>query len=181
MNRNLMRWGIATLLLVLGALAAGAQQKVQRYKELPNFHQVNERLYRGGQPKEGGLEQLAALGIKTILNLRGAGDGADREAAAAKTLGMRYINLPLSNVGRPSDEQMARALEILDDPANAPVFVHCKRGSDRTGVLIAAYRIRHDGWTDAQAIEEANRHGMGMIQFRKRGYISDYYKRKTAE
>ncbi len=169
------------VLLALSALVAGAQEKAHRYRELPNFHQVNERLYRGGQPKEGGLERLAALGVKTIVNLRGAGEGANNEGAEAKALGMRYFSLPMPNLGRPADEQMAQALEILDDPANAPVFVHCKRGADRTGVLIAAYRIKHDGWTSEQAIEEANRHGLGMIQFRKRGYISDYYKLKSAK
>ncbi|MBO0722086.1 MAG: dual specificity protein phosphatase family protein, partial [Blastocatellia bacterium] len=59
---------------------------------------------------------------------------------------------------------------------NAPVFVHCRRGSDRTGVIIALYRIKQDGWTAEQAIKEANLYGMGFIQFRKRQYINDYYK-----
>lgn len=181
MKRVSTRWGIAALFVALSAFITGAQEKAQRYKELPNFHQVNERLYRGGQPKDGGLERLAALGVKTIVNLRGAGDGTTGEEAKARTLGMRFVSLPMPNVGRPTGEQIARALEIIDDPANAPVFVHCKRGADRTGVLIAAYRIKHDGWTDEQAITEANRHGMGFIQFRKRDFLSDYYKDQKRE
>ncbi|MGH9840239.1 MAG: fused DSP-PTPase phosphatase/NAD kinase-like protein [Blastocatellia bacterium] len=181
MKRDFRQWAVAALFVAISAFISGAQEKAQRHKELPNFHQVNERLYRGGQPKTGGLELLATMGVKTILNLRGAGEGTNGEEAKARALGMQFVSLPMPNVGRPTDEQIARALEILDDPANTPVFVHCKRGADRTGVLIAAYRIKREGWTDRQAIEEANRHGMGMIQFRKRDFLSDYYKEQKRE
>src|SRR5262245_12510438 len=176
MRIDLRQWGITVLLLALSFWAFPAQQTEPRYDGLPNFHRVNEHLFRGGQPKRDGLKKLSELGIKTILNLRGESEETNGEEAEAKKLGMHYFNLPMSNLGRPTDEQVSRALAILDDPENGPVFVHCKLGADRTGAIIAVYRIKHDGWTAEQAMEEANRCGMGRIQFRKRGYISDYYK-----
>jgi protein tyrosine/serine phosphatase len=159
-------------------LTAAAQQAEPRYEELPNFHRVDEQLYRGGQPKKGGLKILATLGIKTIVNLRGESDDTREEEAEAVGLGMRYINIPMSSAGRPSDEQVNRALGIVDETKDGPVFIHCRRGSDRTGAVIAIYRIVHDGWTAKQAIDEANRYGMGFIQFKKRDYIKDYYEKQ---
>ena len=69
----------------------------------------------------------------------------------------------------------------LDARENWPVFVHCQRGADRTGVVIAAYRISHEKWTDEQAITEAKRFGLAVVQFRKKDYISDYYKRRSKD
>ena len=60
---------------------------------------------------------------------------------------------------------------------NQPVFVHCKRGSDRTGTVIAVYRMRNDGWTDDEAIKEAKKFGFGWWQFWMKDYIEDYYKK----
>ena len=83
-----------------------------------------------------------------------------------------------SSLGRPTDEQVERALAVIDARENWPVFVHCQRGADRTGVIIAVYRILRDKWTAEQAIDEAKRFGMAGLQFRKKDYISDYYKRR---
>jgi uncharacterized protein (TIGR01244 family) len=145
---------------------------------LPNFHQVNENLYRGAQPQSGGLKKLSELGIKTIINLRGASEETQKQQAEAEASGMRYFSIPLSSIGRPKDHEVERALAIIDARENWPVFVHCKRGADRTGVIIAAYRISHEQWTAEQATTEAKRLGLASIQFRKKGYISDYYKRR---
>src|SRR5262249_41242355 len=181
MSRDLKRSIVIAFLLAIGALAITARQADPRYEQLPNFHQVNERLFRGGQPKQGGLKKLSELGIKTIINLRGESEGTNEQEVEAKKLGMHYFNVPMSNLGRPTDEQVSRALAIIDDPENGPVFVHCRRGADRTGAIIAAYRIKHDGWTADQAMEEANRYGMSRFQFRKRDYISDYYKQQSQQ
>ena len=163
---------MAVLSLVIAA------QENRSYKELPNFHQVNENLYRGAQPQSGGLKKLSELGIKTIINLRGASEETRKRQAEAEASGMRYFNIPLSSIGRPKDNEVERALAIIDARENWPVFVHCKRGADRTGVIIAAYRISREQWTAEQATTEAKRLGMASIQFRKKGYISDYYKRR---
>jgi protein tyrosine/serine phosphatase len=81
----------------------------------------------------------------------------------------------MSGLGQPSEAQIKRALQIIDASENAPVFIHCQRGSDRTGVIVAVYRMSRDGWTADQALDEANRFGMGFIQFQKREYIKDYF------
>jgi uncharacterized protein (TIGR01244 family) len=163
---------MAVLSLVIAA------QENRSYRELPNFHQVNENLYRGAQPQRGGLKKLSELGIKTVINLRGASQETRNEQAEAEASGIRYFNIPMPSLGRPADEHVERALAIIDAQENWPVFVHCKRGADRTGVVIAAYRISREQWTKEQAIAEARRFGMALIQFRKQNYISDYYERR---
>jgi tyrosine-protein phosphatase SIW14 len=163
------------LTLALFSFLVIAQQPESSHKELPNFHRVDENLYRGGQPKTGGLKKLAELGIKTIINLRGDSDDTRAEGREALRLGMRYFSIPMSPAGRPTDEQVRRAIEIIKEKEKGPVFVHCRRGSDRTGAIVAIYRIEKDGWTAERAIEEANRYGLGFIQFRKRDYVKDYF------
>lgn len=174
------RWPglLAAMALLLLGIAA---QENRSYDNLPNFHQVNENLYRGAQPQRGGLKKLSELGIKTVINLRGASQETRNEQAEAEASGMRYFNIPMPSLGRPTDEQIERALAIIDARENWPVFVHCKRGADRTGVVMAVYRISREQWTEEQAIAEAKRFGMASIQFRKRDYISDYYEQRRRD
>jgi len=148
-------------------------------KDLPNFNRVNDTLYRGGQPTPRGLKSLKQLGIKTIINLRDDDDRARAEQNDAVAEGFRYFNLPLDRYGRPSDKQVAAILSIINAADNQPVFVHCHRGADRTGTIIAIYRIDHDGWSSEKAKEEAKSFGMGFWQTRMKDYVSDYYRRKT--
>ncbi|HEY8461137.1 MAG TPA: tyrosine-protein phosphatase [Blastocatellia bacterium] len=178
MTIRLGRWHALLAAIAVLSLAAAAQEDRSLKETLPNFHQVNENLYRGAQPRRGGVKKLSELGIKTIVNLRGASDDTRKEQAEAEASGMRYFNIPMSSLGRPADEQVERALAVIDARENWPVFVHCKRGADRTGVIIAAYRISRDRWTAEQAVAEAKRFGLAFIQFGKKSYISDYYRRR---
>jgi protein tyrosine/serine phosphatase len=171
---------ISTALALLIAVSATRAQDEAKYKELPNFHQINANLYRGGQPKEGGFQRLAGLGIKTVVNLRDSDERAMAEEKEARAAGLRYFNVPLDNFGKPGDEKIDRALALINAPENQPVFVHCKRGSDRTGTVIAIYRISHDGWTSEQAKAEAKRYGIGFWQVGMKDYIRDYYERRSA-
>lgn len=182
--------GVIALALLVSATTTAHSQATQtgqtertsrtsRYEELPNFHQVTAQLYRGAQPRRDGIKQLAALGIKTVINLRAADDDARTEERAAVALGLRYFNVPMSDFGRPTDAQVERVMQIIDAPENQPVFVHCKRGADRTGTIFAVYRITHDGWTSGQAKAEANRYGMRPWQFEMKDYITDYYTART--
>lgn len=141
---------------------------------LPNFRRVNERLFRGGQPREGGLALLAAQGIDTIVNLRGRGDAVAAEEAEARALGLRFFSVEMPRWGRPTKEQVTRVLELIRAPKNGRVFVHCKDGVDRTGTVVACYRITHEGWTAKRALDEARDAGMRWVQFWMRDYVGDY-------
>jgi protein tyrosine/serine phosphatase len=165
---------VPAALLAFSLVASAALAGEPRYPELPNFHVVNEKLYRGAQPRQGGLQRLGQLGVKTIINLRGEDDQTRAEETEAKSLGLSYFSIPMPGLSRPTVEQISKVMEIIDDPANAPVFVHCKRGSDRTGTVIAVYRISHEGWSHGKAILEARRFGLSWIQFGMKDYISDY-------
>ena len=144
---------------------------------LPRFQQVSERLFRGGQPREGGINKLRELGINTVINLRGASDSTRAEEAEVRASGLNYFNIALPNWARPQDSRVARILEVIDAPESGRVFVHCKDGVDRTGLIVALYRMTHDGWTSAQALAEAERHGMRRTQFWMRDYAEDYAER----
>lgn len=167
----------ASFAVLIGASVVGAQDDV-KYRELPNFHKINGTLYRGGQPRDKGFEVLAGLGVKTVINLRDDDERARAEEKEVLATGLRYFNVPLDDLfGRPSEERMEHILSIINEPENQPVFVHCRRGADRTGTVIAVYRISQDGWTGKEAMSEAKRHGMGFWVIGMKDYISDYYRR----
>ncbi|MEW6736038.1 MAG: tyrosine-protein phosphatase [Acidobacteriota bacterium] len=117
-----------------------------------NFGQVDDRLYRGGQPKPDEYRQLAALGIKTIVDLRN--DPEKYESSAAEAAGLRYIHIPMSAKHPPTDGQVEEFLKTIDEPVNGKVFVHCAGGRHRTGVMVAAYRFEFYQWNSQQAYDE---------------------------
>ena len=143
--------------------------------ELSNFHQVNAGLYRGAQPRAGGLRRLKSLGVRTILNLRGGDAETRAEGDEARQLGLRYYNVALPDLSAPSDKNVEQALAIINQAENQPVFVHCHHGEDRTGTIIACYRISHDGWTATDARKEAETFGMSSLQRGMKRYIDKFY------
>ena len=161
--------------------AAGAAGKTESYPELPNFHRVDDKLFRGGQPREGGLARLKSLGVQTILDLRYERGKGRVEAAEAKALGMNYVQIPMYGLLRPTHAQIAKALEVIRDPANGPVFVHCERGSDRTGVVVGCYRVASAQWPAQRAIDEAMGHGMYKAEWAKRSYIRSFSARAAGQ
>ncbi|HUB82187.1 MAG TPA: tyrosine-protein phosphatase [Bryobacteraceae bacterium] len=128
---------------------------LQAADQLNNFEQVSDTLCRGAQPSEDGFRELAKMGVHTDLDLRGEGGRASREAEVVTSLGMKYVHIPLDGFQAPTADQVKKIFAILDDPAAGKVFVHCRRGADRTGTVLAMYRIEHDHWTNERALEEA--------------------------
>ncbi len=129
-------------------------------------------MYRGGQPSTDALADLKQLGVATIVDLRG-GSPVKREKLAAEALGFHFVNYPLSGVFAPHDKDIAAILKILETVPK-PVFVHCWKGDDRTGVVLACWRIRHDGWSNARALDEVQRYHMSHFEIGMKGYIKRY-------
>ena len=142
---------------------------------VPNFHQVNEHLYRGGQPAGDGWSSLAKLGVKTVIDLRLEDEhSADAEAQAVKAAGMKYVSVPMHGVVAPSDGQVRKVLALFEDPAAGPVFVHCRRGADRTGTVVGCYRVAHDHWQNDKALKEAKSLGMSWTQVGLKRYLKGF-------
>ncbi len=127
---------------------------------IDNFGRVDPNYYRGGQPNGHDYADLAALGIKTVINLTSDDARADEKALAEKA-GLTYFQIPMTTHVAPTIAQLAEFLKIVNDPANQPVYVHCVGGRHRTGVMTAAYRITHDSWTADQAFNEMKKYKFG--------------------
>ena len=131
--------------------------------KIPRFQAVSQDLYRGGQPDEKGFAFLKGKGIRTIISFRVEGGQVEEEAAIVTRLGMKHIQIPIKDP-RPwskiPDAAIAKYFDVVSDPANGPVFFHCRRGADRTGALTAFYRIANQGWDAKEAYSEARRIGL---------------------
>lgn len=140
-----------------------------------NFGQMDEHFFRGAQPKESDYKDLAALGIKTIIDLRD--DPTSYEKHAAEAVGMHYANIPMSDKQRPKNEQIAAFFTIANDSANWPFYVHCVGGRHRTGLIGALYRYNKYGWDYDTVYKEMknydyySRWGHGAIK----EFVLDYY------
>lgn len=164
-----------SFLIILILANSAHAQKAAENKDLPNFAQVGANFYRGAQPTENGVRQLAKMGVKTIIDLRGADEKSKTEETWVKNAGIKFINVNLNNWFKPKTADIEQIIRDIGAAENEPVFVHCKRGADRTGTVVAVYRISHDNWTAQQAIAEARKFDFGWWQFWMKDYINDYY------
>jgi tyrosine-protein phosphatase SIW14 len=139
-----------------------------------NFHQVNAQLYRGAQPTALGFQSLAKMGVKTILDLRESGSRSLAEQKMVEAAGMRYVSMPFSGFSAPSPEQVSKVLALFNDASSGPVFVHCRRGADRTGTVVACYRVAHDRWTNGRALSEAKADGMSWTEIAMHHFVQHY-------
>jgi protein tyrosine phosphatase (PTP) superfamily phosphohydrolase (DUF442 family) len=140
------------LWLAYQSLAAPAPGQIT-LPGIANFGQVDERLSRGAQPELTAFAALKARGVNTVVRLNGEGEKPP-EQKQVESLGMRFVYLPWSSDGLPSHEQIVTFLALLHDDPKANVFVHCRAGADRTGVMVALYRLEFDHWTAPQAVAE---------------------------
>jgi uncharacterized protein (TIGR01244 family) len=124
-----------------------------------NFGKVNASYYRGAQPKGSDYADLAALGVKTVIDLQE--NGSPLEEQLVKAAGMTFHRIPMTTRVEPTKEQLAHFMKLVNDPAKQPVYVHCAGGRHRTGVMTAVYRITHDNWNAEQAFKEMKQYKFG--------------------
>ena len=126
---------------------------------IDNFGQVNANYFRGAQPDSRDYKDLAALGVKMVIDLQRDFDPAEQKLVEAA--GMKFHRIGMSTRIAPTKEQLTSFLKLVNDPANQPVYVHCAGGRHRTGVMTAAYRITHDKWNAEQAFKEMKQFKFG--------------------
>lgn len=139
-----------------------------------NFGKVNDHLYRGGEPTPAGLKELAAMHVTLDLDLRLPKEGTEAERRVAESLGVKYVNVPFPELSAPGPDRIKRVLSLITADDAGTVFVHCRRGKDRTGTVVACYRIQHDGWRNGQAADEANRYGMSWMERGMRHFVLNF-------
>jgi protein tyrosine/serine phosphatase len=166
---------LAQLTVTLFAALAGAATITAEQAGVPNFGQVNENYFRGGQPDEAGFARLGKLGIKTVIDLQESPRGD--EPGCVKSAGMRYVCIPLSSSHPATGDQTKQFLTLVNDPANWPVYVHCAGGRHRTGEMTGIFRITHDTWTADQAFAEMQKYGYYSFPNHGslKGYVYRYY------
>ena len=147
---------------------------------LPHFYQVDNHVFRGAQPTAEGWKDLAKMGVQVVVDLRQDGEARGEhwiksERAAVEAAGMRYISLPMDGWARPDNRTVALALAELHSADK--VFVHCRAGKDRTGTVIACYRMTADHWNNERALDEANSDGMNPLETAMRQYILNFHPR----
>jgi protein tyrosine phosphatase (PTP) superfamily phosphohydrolase (DUF442 family) len=128
---------------------------------ITNSGRVSPNLFRGAQPTREGFGTLAKNGIAIVVDLRFEGDRA-AERQAVTQAGMQYVGIPW-NCQHPSDSIAANFLEVIRENPNKKIFVHCEHGIDRTGLMIATYRMADQGWTPEQARREMVDYGFDFV------------------
>jgi protein tyrosine/serine phosphatase len=148
---------IVALILALSAVSFG-KPKDSKFPtiKISNFGQMDDNFYRGARPKAEEMKGLAALGIKTVIDL--TDNSREREQPAVEAAGMRYVNIPIVDKRNPSAAQIDEFLKLTSNPATGKFYVHCAGGRHRTGVMGAVYRFNHDHWNYDQVYAE-------MLQF----------------
>jgi protein tyrosine phosphatase (PTP) superfamily phosphohydrolase (DUF442 family) len=135
----------------------------------PNLARVSPALWRGAQPTAEGMKRLKEMGIRTVVNLRQLHSDRDE----LKGLGLRCCHIRFVT-WHAEDEDVVKFLKVMADPANHPVFVHCQHGADRTGTMVAIYRVYEQGWPMEEALQELPRFGFHAIWTNLKTYLQKF-------
>ena len=154
-------------------IVPGTERVSERLFGLPGLTSVGRvapGIFRGAQPTAEGYATLKAMGVRTVINLR----TRHGERKAVEAAGMRYVETPMSFWKNVDPAVVRMALSAMTDPANQPVFIHCSRGVDRAGVVVAVYRMEVDGWSEAEAEAEMEAFGFHEIWSQLKEFVRRY-------
>ncbi len=147
-------------------------ERIFGLRGLTNMGRVAPNIYRGAQPLPDGYATLKKLGIRTVINLR----ITSSEKQAVEAAGMKSVEVPLSVLSDINPKTVDEIIEIMKDPASQPVFLHCRQGRDRTGIVVSAYRMKVDRWSLADAEAEMQSFGFNDIWHELKEFIREYAK-----
>ena len=181
LSKKSFRSLVATIFTVLAlAIVAQAQEAASQdfsSIKIKNFGQMDERFYRGAQPKEQDFKTLAAIGIKTVIDL--TEDPKPYEKTAVEALGMKYVNIPMIAKKYPTEEATRMFLKVANDPETGKFYLHCAGGRHRTGAMGAVYRYQFYDWNFDQVYAEMKKFdfytswGHGAFK----DFVQDYYEK----
>jgi protein tyrosine/serine phosphatase len=151
-------FGALASIVIFAVMAAAqtAQQADFSNVKIKNFGQMDERFYRGAQPKKDDYQSLKALGITTVIDLQA--EPKDYEKQMVESLGMRYVNIPMVDKAYPTEEAVNSFLKLANDPATGKFYVHCAGGRHRTGAIGAVYRFTKYNWNYDQVYAEMKKY-----------------------
>lgn len=130
-----------------------AQNSVET-EDLPRFLQLDNGIFRGGLPTEQGIRKLKEMGIKTIVNIENSKRRIEQEREWAQKYNLNFISLPMEWMVAPTDELVDEILKTIQDTSKQPVYLHCRHGKDRTGIVAGIYRVEIQGWSADKAYSE---------------------------
>ena len=164
----------AILALALFTVSQAGQRDNSTNIRISNFGCINENFYRGAQPSRRDYADLAALGVKTIIDLQQ--DGEQNEQQLVEAAGMKFHRIGLRDNAWPTEAQASQFLSLVGDASNQPVFVHCHGGRHRAGAMTAIYRITHDGWSAEKAYSEMKQYEFdrGFGHSALKDYVFDF-------
>ena len=168
---------LPALILALSFVSVAQEQEKQSSDvKIKNFGQMDERFYRGARPKDEDLKALAAMGIKTVIDL--TDNSREYEQPAAEAAGLRYINIPMKDKSYPDLAQIQEFLKVANDPETGKFYVHCAGGRHRTGVVGAVYRFNKYGWNLEQVTDEMYKFdfGSGFGHGKQKDFVKNYWK-----
>ncbi|MGZ3694556.1 MAG: fused DSP-PTPase phosphatase/NAD kinase-like protein [Bdellovibrionota bacterium] len=143
---------------------------------IPEFRQVAVGFYSGGRPEAEGLQEIAKLGVKTIINLENVPEIVEAEMNFAASLSIRSFSQPMSGFFRPANENVDQILALLADKNNYPIFLHCQHGQDRTGLIVGLFRVFQQHWDPATAYQEMLEHNFHENLLYP---LADYFRERT--
>ena len=168
-----------SLVLIIGTAAVAKRHSDPAFANIniKNFGKMDDRFYRGAQPDESDYKDLKALGIQTVIDLTDSPKSYEKRDVEA--LGMRYVNIPMSDSSYPKEESINAFLKLVNDPETGKFYVHCAGGRHRTGVMGAVYRFNKYNWNFDQVYAEMKKFdfytswGHGAYK----DFVQDYYEK----
>jgi protein tyrosine phosphatase (PTP) superfamily phosphohydrolase (DUF442 family) len=149
---------------------ARSSEKLYNLPGLANVGRVAPGVFRGAAPGRDGYATLKAMGIRTVIDMRTTAS-EQKEVEAA---GMRAVAVPIVMTRDGLKEKVDHVVALMADPANQPVYIHCRHGQDRTGIVVAAYRMKQQGWSLADAEAEMQAFGFNDVWVNFKKFIRQY-------
>ena len=175
MTRNITSLFFALALALNFTFTASTANAKSEVEDLPNLFKMNDYVYRGGRPTLAGMLQLKKMGVTTILNVENDEQAVAIDKDLAKQAGLRWVSVPFATFKKPSDASVDYVLKMLQDRSLGPIYLHCKHGRDRTGMLMGLYRVEVDGWDSHVAYKEMKDRGFRTLIWT----LNSYYKKRS--